>query len=331
MPAERLQKLLSRAGIASRRQVEAWIAAGRITVNGRPAVLGTRADPAQDVIAVDGRPLADLDRRLARKRYVMLHKPRGMVTTLRDPQGRPSVGDFLRRNGLHGLHPVGRLDFDSEGLLLLTDDGELTFALTHPRHEVDKVYHVLVRGPVEAARLRRLRDGVLLDDGPARARVARLVRPRPGGGWVEVVLREGRKRQVRRMCQAVGWTVVRLVRVAVGPLRLGGLPPGAWRPLTAQEVAALRAAAGLGTQGEEPAPGPAATGRARPGPGPGAPAGAPDRAVDPRRRHRSPGAAVKERGPARGVRAAGSPRSGRAGFGGPARAPRIRPAGRRPR
>ena len=254
--AERLQKLLSRAGIASRRQAEAWIAAGRVTVNGRPAVLGTRADPERDVIAIDGRPLGDLPRRLARKRYVLFHKPRGMVTTLRDPQGRPSVGDFCRRVGLAGLHPVGRLDVDSEGLLLLTDDGELTFALTHPRHQVDKVYHVLVRGPLEARRLRRLRDGVLLDDGPARARAARILRRRPGGGWVEVVLREGRKRQVRRMCRAVGWDVVRLVRVAVGPLRLGRLAPGRWRPLTRAEVRALREAAGLSADGDEPAPAP---------------------------------------------------------------------------
>lgn len=256
MPAERLQKLLSRAGIASRRRAEAWIAAGRVTVNGRPAVLGTRANPERDVIAIDGRPLGDLPRRLARKRYVLFHKPRGMVTTLRDPQGRPSVGDFCRRVGLAGLHPVGRLDVDSEGLLLLTDDGELTFALTHPRHEVDKVYHVLVRGPLEARRLRRLRDGVLLDDGPARARAARILRRRPGGGWVEVVLREGRKRQVRRMCRAVGWDVVRLVRVAVGPLRLGRLAPGRWRPLTRAEVRALREAAGLSADGDEPAPAP---------------------------------------------------------------------------
>ncbi|EKP93880.1 pseudouridine synthase [Thermaerobacter subterraneus] len=293
MPAERLQKILSRAGVASRRQVEAWIAAGRLTVNGRPAVLGTRADPARDVIALDGRPLAGLAERLSRKRYVLFHKPRGMVTTLRDPQGRPNVGDFCRRHGLQGLHPVGRLDFDSEGLLLLTDDGELTFALTHPRHEVDKVYHVLVRGDLDPARLRRLRDGVLLDDGPARARIARVLRPRPGGGWVEVVLREGRKRQVRRMCQAVGWQVVRLVRVAVGPLRLGRLAAGAWRPLSRQEVESLRVAAGLPPRPDEPAPRHRQAGEGRPARGPAwgrrVPAGLAGRPPGPAR----PGAAAR--------------------------------------
>ena len=260
MPAERLQKLLSRAGIASRRQAEAWIAAGRVTVNGVPARLGDKADPDRDVIAVDGRPLADLPARLARKRYVMLHKPRGVVTTLRDPQGRPCVGDLCRRAGLTGLHPVGRLDYDSEGLLLLTDDGELTFALTHPRHQVDKVYHVLVRGDLAEERLRRLESGLLLEDGPARAASARILRRRPGGGWVEIVLREGRKRQVRRMCRAVGWEVRRLVRVAIGPLRLGRLAPGRWRHLRPGEVAALRRAAGL----DEPAPAGARATRPRP-------------------------------------------------------------------
>ncbi|HEY8394313.1 MAG TPA: pseudouridine synthase [Thermaerobacter sp.] len=245
MPAERLQKLLSRAGIASRREAERWIAAGRVTVNGVVATLGTKADPERDVVAVDGCPLGDLPHRLRRKRYVMLHKPRGVLTTMHDPQGRPTVADLCRRHGLEGLHPVGRLDFDSEGLLLLTDDGELTFALTHPRHEVPKVYHVLVRGAVTPDKLRRLREGVLLDDGPALAVTARRLRRENGATWVEITIREGRKRQVRRMCAAVGWRVLRLVRVAVGPLRLGDLAPGRWRPLRPEEVEALSRAAGI--------------------------------------------------------------------------------------
>lgn len=245
MPAERLQKLLSRAGIASRREAERWIAAGRVTVNGVVASLGTKADPERDVVAVDGRPLADLPRRLRRKRYVMLHKPRGVLTTMHDPQGRPTVADLCRRYGLEGLHPVGRLDFDSEGLLLLTDDGELTFALTHPRHQVPKVYHVLVRGAVTPDGLRRLREGVLLEDGPARAATARRLRRENGATWVEITIHEGRKRQVRRMCAAVGWRVLRLVRVAVGPLRLGDLAPGRLRALRPSEVEALSRAAGV--------------------------------------------------------------------------------------
>lgn len=245
MPAERVQKLLSRAGIASRRQAEAWIAAGRVRVNGKPVTLGAKADPAVDVIAIDGRPLTDLRARLGRKRYVMLHKPRGVVTTLRDPQGRPCVGDLCRRFGLDGLHPVGRLDRDSEGLLLLTDDGALTLALTHPRHQVDKVYRVRVEGSLRGHRLLQLERGVQLADGPARAARARLLRRLPDGGWIEIVLREGRKRQVRRMCGAVGWGVRRLIRVAIGPVRLGNLPAGSWRPLHRAEVNALFRAAGL--------------------------------------------------------------------------------------
>jgi 23S rRNA pseudouridine2605 synthase len=234
--AVRLQKLLAQAGFASRRGAERLIQAGRVTINGQPVVeLGVRADPARDRIAVDGRPIGRPDAR----RYVLLHKPPGYLTTRDDPRGRPRVFDLLPELGVR-LHSVGRLDYDAEGLLLLTNDGALTYRLTHPRHGVPRVYRVLVEGRADDAALAALRRGVVLEDGPARADAARRVGgPGPGGTWLELTLREGRYREVKRLCRAVGLSVRRLVRVAFGPLSLGGLPPGDWRDLTPGEVAAL--------------------------------------------------------------------------------------------
>lgn len=249
MPAVRLQKVLAEAGVASRRGAEKLITAGRVRVNGVPVVeLGAHADPDRDRIEVDGRPLAVPDA----KRYVLLHKPRGYLTTREDPRGRPRVFDLLQ--GIETrLHAVGRLDFDAEGLLLLTNDGAVTFRLTHPRHGVRRVYQVLVDGRADAAALGALARGVVLEDGPARAeRVRRLRDAEPGTTWLELTLTEGRYREVKRMCRAVGLTVRRLRRVTFGPLRLGQLEVGRWRDLTPVERAALEGGAGADPEGESP-------------------------------------------------------------------------------
>ena len=225
---QRLQKVLARAGVASRRKAEELIEAGRVTVNGRVAALGDVANPGDDV-RLDGRPLPRPERSVT----YLLHKPRGLVTTASDELGRPTVMDLVP--AVPGLHPVGRLDLDSEGLLLLTTDGDLTLRLTHPRYRHEKEYRVWTDPPdVSDEALARLTSGVTLEDGPARAERAERA---PGGAVV--VLREGRKRQVRRMLAAVGHEVVRLKRTRVAGLELGDLPVGRFRELTAAETAAL--------------------------------------------------------------------------------------------
>jgi pseudouridine synthase len=242
---ERLQKVLARAGVASRRASERFIVDGRVTVNGRVVTeLGTRVDPERDAIKVDGRRLRTAPRA---HHYLVVHKPRGYVTTLSDPQGRPTVRDLVR--GIRRrVYPVGRLDLDSEGLLLLTDDGDLARELMDPRSRVPKTYHVKVQGTPDAAALSRLRRGVVLDG--RRTLPARIKIVRPGRNpWLEVTLVEGRNRQVRRMCQAVGHRVAKLRRVRLGPLDLGRMTPGDCRPLTAEELRELRRA----TRTPEPA------------------------------------------------------------------------------
>ncbi|NCE64209.1 rRNA pseudouridine synthase [Pseudoflavonifractor sp. 524-17] len=231
---ERLQKLLSAAGVASRRTAEGYITAGRVTVNGIPAQLGERADPTRDIICVDGRPLSAPEQ----KTYLMLNKPRGYVSTLSDERGRPTVSKLVERCGVR-VWPVGRLDIDSEGLLLLTDDGELTQRLIHPSHEVEKEYHVWVRGNVQQGI--PILKGPLSLDGRALhpAHVVRLDW-QGEGGRLSITIHEGRNRQVRRMCALAGLTVTRLQRVREGELCLGDLRPGHWRRLTEQEVALLR-------------------------------------------------------------------------------------------
>lgn len=233
---ERLQKVLAHAGVASRRRAEDLIRAGRVTVNGAVVTeLGTRVDPSRDEVRVDGRPLRGAESRV----YVLLHKPAGVVSTARDPQGRRTVLDLLPDLGVR-LYPVGRLDYDSSGLILLTNDGALALRLTHPRYGAEKVYRVQVEGHPSPAALDRLRRGMRLSDGmTAPARVREVARD-AAGSTLEVVLREGRNRQVRRMFAAVGHPVRALVRVGEAGLTLGDLPPGAWRRLTEEEVARLR-------------------------------------------------------------------------------------------
>ena len=231
---ERLQKVLSRTGFGSRRTCEDLIAAGRVRVNGEVATLGRRVDAEHDRVEVDGVGVGVRAGRV----YYLLNKPRGVVTTAADTHGRPTVVDLVP--GEPRVFPVGRLDADSEGLLLLTNDGELTHRLTHPSFGVEKEYLAEVEGTPSPAAVRRLREGVELEDGrtgPARVAV---VPPR----GLRLVIHEGRNRQVRRMCEAVGHPVVRLVRTRIGPLADRDLAPGKWRELSLAEVRTLEAAAG---------------------------------------------------------------------------------------
>jgi 23S rRNA pseudouridine2605 synthase len=229
---ERLQKVLARAGFGSRRACEELIAAGRVTVNGAVAALGRRVDVESDQIEVDGVPVSIREGLV----YYLLNKPRGVVTTAADPQGRPTVVELVPLEPR--VFPVGRLDAETEGLLLLTNDGELTHRLTHPSFGVEKEYLVELAGTPSPAAVRRLRIGVELDDGiTAPAKVGQV-----GATALKITIHEGRNRQVRRMCAAVGHPVTRLVRTRVGPLTDRTLRPGEWRPLTLAELRGLAAA-----------------------------------------------------------------------------------------
>ncbi len=235
---ERLQKLLARAGLASRRGAEALIVSGRVRVNGRTAtVLGTRVRPDRDEVRVDGVRV-----RPDPIRWAMLNKPTGFLTTRRDDRGRATVYDLLPAS-LGSLMHVGRLDRATEGLLLFTNDGELAHRLAHPSGEVEREYRAWVAGTPSSRALRRLVSGARLEDGFARAVRARVLERGPRGGLLELVLAEGRKREVRRLCRAVGHPVRRLERVRFGPVALTGLARGAWRELTAAEAAALESCA----------------------------------------------------------------------------------------
>jgi 23S rRNA pseudouridine2605 synthase len=227
---ERLQKVLARRGWGSRRACEELIGAGRVTVNGEVAQLGRRVDAEHDLVEVDGAPVGIRPELV----YYLLNKPAGVVSTASDPQGRRTVVQLVPAEPR--VFPVGRLDADTEGLLLLTNDGELSNRLAHPSHGVEKEYLATVathgRRPVTAGAIRQLREGVDLEDGPtAPARVSQ-----PSPGVLRITIHEGRNRQVRRMCEAVGHPVTRLVRTRVGPLRDRRLRPGEWRHLTAEEV-----------------------------------------------------------------------------------------------
>ncbi len=238
---ERLQKILSAAGVASRRAAESLIVEGRVSVNGDTVIeLGTRADPLVDDIRVDGRRIPQ-----PRRRYIALHKPRGYVTTRSDPEHRPTVIDLL---GLKEyVYPIGRLDYDSEGLLLLTNDGEFADRLMHPRYGVEREYEARVRGVPEPAALRRLAQGVHIEGRRTASADVRLMETGRGArgdqAIISVVLHEGRTRQVRKMCEAIGHPVVRLRRVRIGPIRLGSLKAGEFRELTRREVEELEQAA----------------------------------------------------------------------------------------
>jgi len=237
---ERLQRALARAGYGSRRASEELIAKGKVRVNGNVATLGDKVDPARDTVELEG-VRVNLDPNV---RYLALHKPAGVVTTMRDPQGRRDIRAFLPSEGPR-VFPVGRLDRATEGLLLLTNDGELANRLTHPRYGVEKEYLAEVEGHPGSGHLALIRSGVELDDGPARAVRARIVDARPDRGQLRLVMTEGRKREVRRLLAAVGLPVTRLVRLRIGPVTLGSLPPGIVRDLTLEETKGLARVAGM--------------------------------------------------------------------------------------
>lgn len=230
---ERLQKVLAGAGIGSRRHCEELIADRRVTVNGEIAILGRRVDPGTDRVAVDGVAVATAPGLV----YYLLNKPAGVVSTASDPQGRPAVVELVPPEPR--VYPVGRLDVATEGVLLLTNDGDLTYRLTHPSFGVEKEYLAAVEGHPRPSTIRRLREGVDLDDGRTAPAQVSLVE----GNLLRITIHEGRNRQVRRMADAVGHPVSRLVRTRVGPLRTGNLRPGEWRELTQDEVRALERAA----------------------------------------------------------------------------------------
>lgn len=241
MAEQRIQKVLSDQGICSRRAAERMIDEGRVKVNGHPVTLGDKMDPDYDKVSIDGKTV-----RIVRKRkyiYIMLHKPRGFITTSSDELGRKTVMDLVKGVGRR-VYPIGRLDKDSEGLLLMTDDGAFANLLTHPSGGVGKLYRVTVRPRATEEQIVKMSSGVVLDDGVKTApAVIQVVTDEPNRTVLEITLHEGRNRQIRRMCESVGLEVIRLKRSAEGPVKLGMLAPGEWRELKRSEVTALRNAA----------------------------------------------------------------------------------------
>lgn len=237
MPQTRLQKVMADAGLASRRQAEVWIREGRVRVNGKVVTqLGTKVDPEKDHLVVDGRRLA----RTSRHAYYLFHKPKNVMVTRLDPEGRPMIYDYLQKIP-ERVFPAGRLDFDSEGLLLLTNDGALTQQLTHPRTQIPKIYEVKIKGVPTPEQIQVLRRGVRLEEGMAFMAKVVLEKKMEKNSWLQITLTEGKRRQIRRMLQEVGLETLRLVRISIGPLRLGKLLPGRYRPLTPAEKTALHA------------------------------------------------------------------------------------------
>jgi len=237
---ERLQKVLAEAGVASRRKSEEMIRAGRVEVNGQIVRdMGVKVDPKQDAIKVDGRPI-----RQEKKVYVLFNKPKGVITSASDPEGRKTVASFFT-NIRERIYPVGRLDYDTEGLLLLTNDGEFAHLLTHPKHHVPRTYLATVKGVPHGTKLDKLRSGIELEDGmtsPAEAEYYDIDLDK-NEAIIQVTIYEGRNRQVRRMFEAIGHPVQKLKRIKFGPILLAGLPRGKYRHLTAEEIKELRAAA----------------------------------------------------------------------------------------
>lgn len=231
---ERLHKILAGLGLVSRRKAEELILEGRVTVNGKIAAIGLKADASRDHIKVNGKLVTGTSRNL-RKVYLMFNKPKGVVTTLSDPEGRPAVKDYLK--GIkYRVFPVGRLDFDSEGLLLLTNDGDFTNAVLHPSKKIPKTYLVKVKGIIEDEKIEKLRRGVKLDDGATMPAKVRKGRNSENNSWIEITIYEGKKRQIRRMLEKVGHPVLKLKRISIDGIKLGNLKPGEIRHLTAEEL-----------------------------------------------------------------------------------------------
>jgi len=246
----RLNKFLAHAGVASRRAADKLIAAGRVQVNGKVVrEMGVQIDPNKDRVLVDGKPVNARSEK-ERFTYLLLNKPRGVITSRKDPEGRKTILDLIPAK-FHHLHPVGRLDYQSEGLVLLTDDGDLTQRLSHPSYQHEKEYWVLVSGPVPNVTLYKFRKGVELEDGIAHARVRRMgkippeqrfwIKPDPKGTWLAFIITEGRNRQIRRMCEAVNLHVRRLVRVRIDAIHIGDIKPGHWRMASKKQLKAINA------------------------------------------------------------------------------------------
>ena len=231
---ERLQKILSEYGIASRRKAEELIKEGRITVNGQIAHLGQKADPEKDYIKVDGKLLIKPEPKV----YYAFYKPRKVITSLIDPQGRPTIKDFIKGIKFR-VYPVGRLDFDSEGLLLITNDGELAYHVIHPSSEIEKTYLVKVDGIIEPETIEKLKKGIKIDGKLAIPVSVNLVRKLKANSWIKITLHEGRKRQIRKMLERVGHSVIRLIRIAIDGVKLEELKPGQYRSLTKEEIESL--------------------------------------------------------------------------------------------
>jgi 23S rRNA pseudouridine2605 synthase len=235
MGLERIQKILARTGVASRREAEMMVLEGRVVVNGQVVVqLGFKADPLKDHIKVDGKRLPQTEPKIT----LVLNKPRGYLSTVKDPAGRPTVRDLLTEVKWR-IYPLGRLDFDAEGLLLLTNDGDLAYRLSHPKFSIPRTYWAKVRGVPEEKDLMRLRKGVMLEDGRAKAVSTHILRQKEKHCWVETVVTEGRNHLVKRMFSVIGHPVLKLKRIGYGPIRLGHLPVGQYRSLTVQEMGRL--------------------------------------------------------------------------------------------
>ncbi len=236
----RLQKYLSECGVASRRKAEDLIAAGKVKVNGKPATIGDKIDPGRDTVVVAGKKV----RKSKKNTYIMLHKPRGFITTLSDEMGRKCVAQLIEDVGTR-VYPVGRLDRDSEGLLLLTDDGEFANALTHPTHHVPKTYRVTIRPTITEDQITALTTGIEIDGRMTMPSEVRVLEKKEGRVVLEIIIYEGRNRQIRKMCEALGLEVARLKRTQIGSVKLGMLKQGDWRNLTDEEVHKLTVAASL--------------------------------------------------------------------------------------
>jgi pseudouridine synthase len=235
--AQRIQKIISRAGLASRRLAEQWIRQGRVTVDGQTAQLGQKADPDRQTVMIDGRPVFYEEERL----WVALNKPAQVVSTLSDPQGRPTVAQLTADLKVR-LFPVGRLDYHSQGLLLMTNDGRLAQELAHPAFKVPKTYLVKVKGRPRSGELDRLRQGLKIDGRPTAPAQVEMVGPTENNTWLRITVIEGRNRLIRKMCAQIGHGVKKLIREKIGPIELGDLPPGRHRRLTRREIEALRRA-----------------------------------------------------------------------------------------
>jgi 23S rRNA pseudouridine2605 synthase len=237
---ERIQKIIARMGIASRRKAEELIAEGRVTLNGRTATLGMKADPANDYIKVDGKLLTKAEPKV----YLIFNKPRSVITSLSDPRGRATIKNFLK--GIkYRVFPVGRLDYDSEGMLLITNDGDFAYSILHPSRRIPKSYLVKVSGIIENDKIEKLRHGVKLDDGITMPAGVRKIRQSENNSWIEITIHEGRKRQIRRMLEKVGHPVIRLKRTGINGLRIGDLRTGELRRLTAAELRILKKETGM--------------------------------------------------------------------------------------